>query len=103
MLEKPFNGGIDYEDTALGFLGYAYGRAGRREDAENLAAKTSEPFDQALIFVGIGDKERALKALERMVVLGPVRLGRDLTYPEFYLVRGDPRLTVLRKKVGLPD
>ena len=47
--------------------------------------------------------ERALKALERMAVLGPVRLGRDLTYPEFDFVRGDPRLKVLRKKVGLPD
>ena len=103
LLEKPFIGGIDYEDTTVGFLGYAYGRAGRREEAENLAAKTSEPFDQALIFIGIGDKERALKALERMAVLGPVRLGRDLTYPEFDFVRGDPRLKVLRKKVGLPD
>jgi hypothetical protein len=38
-----------------------------------------------------------------MVNLGPVRLGRDLTYPEFTLVRGDPRVKALRKKVGLPD
>jgi hypothetical protein len=41
--------------------------------------------------------------LERMVDLGPVRLGRNLTYPEFALVRGDPRVKALRKKVGLPE
>jgi hypothetical protein len=102
-LEKPYTGGIDYENSTLGFLGYAYGRAGRREEAENLAAKNSEPFDQAMIFAGIGDKERTLKALERMAVLGPVRLGRDLNYPEFDLVRGDSRVKALREKVGLPE
>jgi len=32
-----------------------------------------------------------------------VRLGRDLTYPEFDLVRGDARLKALRKKLGLPE
>jgi len=103
LLEKPYTGGIDYENSTLGFLGYAYGRAGRREEAENLAAKNSEPFDQAMIFAGIGDKERTLKALERMAVLGPVRLGRDLNYPEFDLVRGDSRVKALREKVGLPE
>ena len=40
---------------------------------------------------------------ERMVNLGPVRLGRNLTYPEFALVRGDPRVKALRQKVGLPN
>jgi hypothetical protein len=38
-----------------------------------------------------------------MVPQGPVRLGRNLTYPEFALIRGDPRVKALRKKVGLPD
>jgi len=38
-----------------------------------------------------------------MANLGPVLLGRDLTYPEFALVRGDPRVKALRKKVGLPE
>jgi adenylate cyclase len=104
LFEKDFSGDIDYESsTTLGFLGYAYGRAGRRKEAENLAARTSEPYDQALIFVGIGDKERALGALERMAMLGPVRLGRDLNYPEFEVVRSDPRVKALREKIGLPE
>ena len=86
-----------------GFLGYAYGRAGRRDEAEKLAAADQRPYAQALTFAGLGDKERTLDALERMAVLGPVRLGRDLTYPEFNLVRGEPRLKALRKKLGLPE
>jgi len=86
-----------------GFLGYAYGRAGRRDEAEKLAAADQRPYAQALTFAGLGDKQRTLDALERMAILGPVRLGRDLTYPEFDLVRGNPRLKALRKKVGLPE
>ena len=102
IFENEIHRGGDFDSTLRGFLGYAYGRAGRRDEAEKIAAETSEPYNQALTFAGIGDKERTLQALERMAVLGPVRLGRDLTYPEFDLVRGDPRLKVLRKKVGLP-
>jgi len=36
-----------------------------------------------------------------MTVLGPVRIGRALRYPELDLIRGDPRVKALRKKVGL--
>ncbi len=87
-----------------GFLGYAYARAGRREEAEKLAASlTASPFQQAFIFAGLGDKERTLEALDRMTALGALRLGRTLYYPELALVQGDPRLKVLRKKVGLPE
>jgi len=86
-----------------GFLGYAYGRAGRRDEAKKLAAADQPPYQQALTFAGLGDKERTLDALERMAILGPVRLGRDLMYPEFDLVRGDARLKALRKKLGLPE
>jgi len=48
----------------------------------------------------MGDKEHTIQELERMAVLGPVRLGRDLNYPEFNLVRGDPRIHALRSGVA---
>jgi tetratricopeptide (TPR) repeat protein len=87
-----------------GYLGYAYAKAGRREDAEKVAADIApNPFNQALVFAGLGDRERTLDALERMLVLGPVRIGRTLTFPEFAFVRGDPRIKILRKRVGLPE
>lgn len=85
------------------FLGHALGRAGRRDEAEKLAAGTTDPSAQSLIFAGLGDKERTLEALDRMTVLGPVRIGRALTLPELDLIRGDPRLKSLRKRVGLPE
>ena len=68
-----------------------------------MAAGTTNPWTQALIFAGLGDKERTFEALDRMTVLGPVRVGRDLMYPELDLIRGDPRVKALRKKVGLPE
>lgn len=94
-----------YKDhlTGMGDLGYAYALAGRREDAERIAGLMEEPIGKAEIFAGLGNKDRAFDALERAIPFGPVRLGRDLTWPEFASLRGDPRLKALRKKVGLPE
>jgi TolB-like protein/Flp pilus assembly protein TadD len=104
LLVTALNQGVSTDSVVRGFLGYAYARAGRREEAEKLAAESPlNPFQQALTFAGLGDKDRTLEAVERMAVLGPGRLGRDLTYPEFALIRSDPRLKALRKKVGLPE
>jgi TolB-like protein len=86
------------------YLGYALGRAGRREEAETLAATLQRnPFQSALVFAGLGDKDRTFEALNRFTAQGPVRMGRALTFPEFALLRGDPRLKALRKKAGLPE
>jgi hypothetical protein len=42
--------------------------------------------------------------LERAIPLGSVRIGRDLTYPGFAPLRGDPRVkALLREKLGLPE
>ena len=103
ILEDADHRGGDEALAVRGYLGYAYGRAGRRRDAENLAAETSNPFIQALTYAGMGDNERTVQALERMEPMGPVRVGRDLTYPEFSFVRGDPRVRALHKKLGLPE
>lgn len=87
------------EEAALGVF---YARAGRRDDAERMA-KTRNPLAQAEVFIALGDKDRAFEALERAIPFGPVRIGRDLNYPAFATLRGDPRVKALRKKIGLPE
>ncbi|HKD68542.1 MAG TPA: tetratricopeptide repeat protein [Candidatus Binataceae bacterium] len=85
------------------YLGYAYGRAGRRQDSETLAAVSHGFLQQVLIYAGLGDRDGTFKALDRMTGLGPVRIGRALTLPELSFIRDDPGVKVLRKKVGLPE
>ena len=36
-------------------------------------------------------------------LLGPVKVGRILSFPELDMIRGDPRVKAIRKKVGLPE
>jgi predicted Zn-dependent protease len=86
-----------------GFLGYVYARSGRREEAEKMAAASRYPNEQALIFAGLCDKDRTFEALDRMADRGSFRIGVYLNRPELALVRGDPRLAALRKKIGLPE
>ncbi len=91
----------DFEGRGL--LGYAYARSGHSEEAEKMLTVSDHPNEQALIFAGLGDKDRTLEALERMTVLGPQRVGMYLNSPELALLRGDPRLKAFHKKVGLPE
>jgi hypothetical protein len=63
----------------------------------------TNPFNQAVIFAGLGDKERALEAMEHSTTAGPFRVGRQLTWPELAVIRNDPRMEALRKKLGLPE
>jgi TolB-like protein len=93
----------DDNPARRGFLGYAYARAGRRDEAEKMAAASGYANEKALIFAGLGDKERTFEALDRMTSLGPQRTGIYLNLPELALLKDDPRLKAFRKKVGLPE
>ena len=104
VLETAFHRGVSRGDPVRGPLGCAYARVGRREEAEELAAASSfNPLNQADIFACLGDKDRTFEALDRAVAAGAYRIGRELNNPEYALLRGDPRLKALRKRVGLPE
>jgi serine/threonine-protein kinase len=82
-------------------IGYIYAITGRHAEAEELAARNAHlPNRQALIYAGLGDKDRAFEALERLAVLNPRRAGAYLNYPELRVLRGDPRVQSLRRKLG---
>jgi len=104
ILSEEVNRGIPPGDPTRGYLGYAYARGGDRQAAERIAqAQGQFAFHQALVFAGLGEKERVFETLSRMTELGPARVGRALTLPELALVRGDPRMKALRKQVRLPE
>jgi serine/threonine-protein kinase len=84
-------------------LGVAYARAGRRADAERVAAVVPRPASRAIIFASLGDKNRTLETLDQMLPMGPTRVGRELNSPEYAFLRGDPRVKTLRKRAGLPE
>jgi tetratricopeptide (TPR) repeat protein len=104
MLETEFNRGVDAGTWVRHSLGCAYARVGRREEAEKLAAASSvNPLGQAQIFACLDDKDRTFEALDRAAAAGPIRMGWILNGPGFVFLRGDPRVTALRRKVGLPQ
>jgi TolB-like protein/Flp pilus assembly protein TadD len=91
-------------------LGCAYARAGLRDEAERVAASFSLPGGglpyASALFACLGDKDRAFEVLDNVARIGPIRMGWflllvDREHPG--LLRGDPRLKTLRKKVGLPE
>lgn len=101
ILETAWNGRL--LNVGAESLGIAYARAGRRDDAERIADMVPRPSSKAAIFAALGDKGRTFEILERMLPMGPTRLGRNLTSPEFAMLRGDARLGDIRRRLGLPE
>jgi TolB-like protein/DNA-binding winged helix-turn-helix (wHTH) protein/Flp pilus assembly protein TadD len=83
-------------------LGYAYARAGRRDDAEKIAAQHRDwPWLQALVYAGLGDKDRAYEGLKQMAAIQDPRAAAYLEYPELSILRGDSRREEFRRSLGL--
>ena len=94
--------GSSNQPGGQGWLSHAYVRAGRRAEVEHFAATLVEPYRQALAYAALGDKDRTFEALNKAVEIVPHRVAPLLMYPEMRLLRGDPRLDALRKKLNLP-
>ena|ERR1700677_4669898 len=90
-------------DPGAQALGIAYAQAGRRKDAERIAALLPRPASKAAVFAALDDRDRTFELLDQMTPMGPTRIGRDiLISPNYALLKGDPRLKTLREKLGLP-
>jgi len=92
-------------------LGYAYAAAGRRDDAMSILAEMERqsgdshipPQEFAIVYAGLGDKDKALAflgeaAAERFAPLASI--GVD---PLFDGIRHDPRFVALAKSLNLPS
>ena len=90
-------------------LGRAYGLAGRKADAErildDLKSRTkttyAAPFQIAMVYIGLRDKDQAFAALEQSYEARTWYLTWLKTAPEFDSLRGDPRFADLVRRVGL--
>ena len=82
-----------------GVRGYIHAINGRRAEAEAIAAQFAHlPQRQAEIFGLLGDRDRALEALERLAALNPARAAAFLSHAEIGL-RGDARADAFRRRL----
>jgi TolB-like protein/Tfp pilus assembly protein PilF len=87
---------LNGDPDSLGMLGQAYARNGQKDEAQKVLLRLNEeaksryvaPYSTALVYLGLGDKERALDELERAYQRG------DTNY--LFVIRVDPMLDDLR-------
>jgi serine/threonine-protein kinase len=91
-------------------LGCAYARIGDTAKAHKIIDQLAElsrtkyvsPYDIAIIYTGLGEKDLALEWLEKAYEERAVRL-LELPDPAFDTLRSDPRFQDLVKRIGLPQ
>jgi aryl-alcohol dehydrogenase-like predicted oxidoreductase len=93
----------------LGGRGYAYGLAGRTEEARAVLAELERraqegyvgPHQFALVYLGLGDRSAALDALERGFEMRDVGINWIKVAPPYTPLRNEPRFIALLEKIGL--
>lgn len=88
----------------LAFLGYALGMAGRKAEASEIlqqlkSEKKVQPFDLAIVHMGLGHGEEVLRLLEKAVDDRTYVL-RLKTEPIFEPLHSDPRFQSLLQRAG---
>jgi TolB-like protein/Tfp pilus assembly protein PilF len=99
---------LNDDPYVLALLGQAYARAGHREEAQKILARLNEEaksryvsaYSFALMYLALGDKERAIDEIERAY---RERAGGDVGWikvdPMLDDLRGNPRFEALVQKV----
>ena len=95
----------------MGFLGYSLAKAGKQLEArallDGLLKASSEryvaPYNIALIFNGLGDRDETLKWLKRGYEQRDQRMVFLKVEPKWNNLRGDPRFQDLMRRVGFTE
>jgi serine/threonine protein kinase/TolB-like protein/Tfp pilus assembly protein PilF len=90
-------------------LGYAYGKTGRRDDALRMLGELEQtpegtpapPIEKAIVYIGMGDRDRAFSALEEVYKEQPGRLVFLTTDSIYDDLRPDPRFADLARRLNL--
>ncbi|HKY28125.1 MAG TPA: protein kinase [Pyrinomonadaceae bacterium] len=117
MVDKAipeFQKAVDITQGTMGTLaglGHAYGLAGRREEALDVIKQLQSvppqtyivPYDIALVYIGLGDKDNALYWLEEAL---KARFGWLIwinVEPKWDPLRSDPRFQFLVRRLNFPQ
>jgi tetratricopeptide (TPR) repeat protein len=96
----------------LGFLGYLYGRLGRKAEAleqlealDELAAKGRyvSPVTRSLVYIGIDDKKQAFACLDEGFQTHAVQMSGLKAEFFFDTLHDDPRFEELLKRMDFPE
>jgi tetratricopeptide (TPR) repeat protein len=106
--------GVDLDNTAERWdrhpmLAYAYAMAGRRDEALKILDEQKRlakqgyisPYNFAIIYTGLGDKDRAFEWLEKGYEQRTQYVYRLKREPMFDSLRSDPRYAELLRKMNL--
>ena len=94
---------------AMAELGLAYALAGNRSEALKLLGQLNDqskarhisPFNLAVIYGGLGDKERAVEWLEKAYEERSPSLNLLKLSPAFFSLREDPRFVAMVRGLGM--
>ena len=92
-------------------LGHAYALAGNRREAEKVLQTLSDrakksyvsPFDVALIYAALGQKDTAFNWLDKAVAERSTFLVYSKWEPRLDPLRDDPRFQTVLQRMGLPQ
>ena len=95
--------------TGYPLLAYAYASAGRRGEALKILNEQKEfakrnylsPFNFAIIYTGLGDKDRAFEYFNKAFEEGSQQMPHFATRPLFDSLHSDPRYRQLLRKMKL--
>jgi tetratricopeptide (TPR) repeat protein len=104
-------GSVYDSPRSVSFLGFALAKSGKQAEAraelERLLKAAKEryvsPYNIAMIYTGLGEREEALAWLERGYRIRDPRLTFLKAEPKWNDLRSDPRFAELVRKVGLPQ
>jgi TolB-like protein/DNA-binding winged helix-turn-helix (wHTH) protein/Flp pilus assembly protein TadD len=110
---QEFRKAVDLSGGSTGFmaaLGHAYGLAGNKRDSQNIIEKLKalsarsyvSPYDIAITYASIGDKDEALHWLEVGYRIHDPALDMLRMEPALDSLRSDARFQDLIRRVGLP-
>ena len=96
---------------AMGFMGYAHGLAGQRDEAETLlnvlrdisSRKYVSPYSMLVIHLAIGPEERVFELLDQLYEERNDWLVWLKVSPELRPLRNHPRFKSLLRRIGFPD